>query len=59
MEFANAFVQQVLHLLDGDTRSDEAAGFRIVIETVETVLQPLGDRRATTFRESQNLWEAA
>ena len=41
-------LEQFLHLSGGDSGRHEFAGFGIVIETVEFLCQPIGQRRAGT-----------
>ncbi len=58
VEVADAFVQQVLHLFDGDARGNQTTRFRIVIQTAKTELQPIRNSGATSLGETQHLREA-
>ena len=58
VELIDAMPLQHVHLLDRHRRGDELARLGIVFETVETVLQPVRDRRAATFGETRDLRES-
>ena len=43
---------------EGNARGNQAPGFRIIIETVETVFEPFGNGGATPGCKAQHLWKA-
>src|SRR5215472_17906077 len=58
MKLADPVAAQLLDLLDRDRGGDQAAGLRIVIESIEALAQPRRDARAAGTREAQYLRKA-
>jgi hypothetical protein len=58
MELVNAVLAQSLHLFDGHVRSNHAAGFRIVIQSVESFPQPARHGCTAALGKTQQLRKA-
>src|SRR5690349_6477568 len=58
MELLDAVALQRVDLLDGDGRRNQLARLGVVLEAVEAMLQPVGDRGAAALGEFRDLREA-
>src|SRR6187399_1619960 len=58
VELLDAVTLQRVHLLDGHRGGDQLARVGVVLEAIEAMLQPLGDRGAATLGKPGDLREA-
>src|SRR5262249_17809342 len=55
VEIAHTVSYQRVHLFDGDTGGDEAAGLRILFQPMESIAQPRWNSRSATLGKTQHL----